>query len=208
MNVRGLPVGVLQANCYVLDDGERAVVIDPGGDADRIGSLLARDGLELTEIWLTHAHFDHVGGLTPLLASSHDDVPLRMHPDDAPLLAGAADHASMFGIEIPEPPKAWQDLRHDEALAFGGERVQVLHTPGHAPGHVAFWIPSETVVIAGDALFRGSVGRTDLPYADHDRLIASIREHLLTLPADTEVLPGHGSVTTIGREARSNPFLT
>lgn len=207
MNVRGFPVGPLQANCYILDDGDRAVVIDPGGEADVILSFLARHGLQTHEIWLTHAHFDHVGGLAPLLASLEDDVAVRMHPDEAPVLEGAAAHAAAFGIEIPDPPRDWLDLHHGMALSFGHATVRALHTPGHAPGHIAFWLPSEGVVLAGDALFRGSVGRTDLPYGDHDRLISSIREHLLTLPPDTEVLPGHGEATTVGREAATNPFL-
>lgn len=208
MNVRGFPVGPFRANCYVLDDGRRAVVVDPGGEADAIVGFLERHDLAVAEIWLTHAHFDHVGALAPLLDSLEEDVPIRMHPAEAPVLEGAAAHAAIFGVAIPEPPRAWVDLHHGVELSFAGAKVRGLHTPGHAPGHMAFWIPSERVVLAGDALFRGSVGRTDLPYGDHGRLIASIREHLLTLPPETEVLPGHGEPTTVARESATNPFLT
>lgn len=207
MNVRGFPVGPLQANCYVLDDGRRAVVVDPGGEPDEIQGFLGRHGLDLVEIWLTHAHFDHVGGLSPLLAAQPAPIPVRMHPDEQPIMAGAVQHAATFGIEIPEPPGETVALRDDEQLDFAGTTVHVLHTPGHAPGHVAFWIPSEETVLAGDALFRGSVGRTDLPYADHGTLIASIRRRLLTLPDATMVLPGHGPFTQIAQEAATNPFL-
>lgn len=206
MNLTGLAVGPLQANCYVLDDGATAVVVDPGGDAAAIGAVLRQRALDLAQVWLTHAHFDHVGGLAELL-SAHGDVPVRMHPADAPLLTHAARSAAAWGVLIDQPPTATVDLHDEEVLTFGGRDVRCLHTPGHAPGHVAFWIPEDGVVLSGDALFRGSIGRTDLPMGDHATLLASIEERLLTLPDETDVLPGHGPATTIGREKRSNPFL-
>lgn len=211
MNVHGLPVGPLRANCWILDDGARAVVVDPGGSPDDILGELRRRGVELHEIWLTHAHFDHVGGLADLLdatgGTDGERPPVRMHPADAPLLAAAAEAAAAWGVAIRQPPTDTLELHDDESLSFAGSEVRCLHTPGHAPGHVAFWIPSEGVVLAGDALFRGSIGRTDLPFADSATLLASIRERLLTLPPDTTVLPGHGPPTDVGTEARSNPFL-
>lgn len=207
MKIEGFPVGSLQANCYVLADGDRAVIVDPGGDADDILQQIDRSGLHVHEIWLTHAHFDHVGALAEVVASLPSGVPVRMHPADAPLLANAAQAAAAWGVRIPAPPTETVDLADGQTLELGGTAVTCLHTPGHAPGHIAFWIPSEGVVLAGDALFRGSVGRTDLPFGDREALLRSIREALLTLPPETVVLPGHGPATDIGTEARSNPFL-
>lgn len=205
MNIHGFPVGPLQANCYILVDGARAVVIDPGGEADTIEAHLADREVELHEIWLTHAHFDHVGALAELRRGA--GTPVRMHPADAPLLAHAADSGAMWGVSVPPPPTDTVDVADDEILSFGGARVHCLHTPGHAPGHIAFWIPSERTVIVGDALFRGSIGRTDLPGGDREQLLESIREKLWSLPPETIVLPGHGPATEIGTEKRTNPFL-
>lgn len=207
MNVRGMPLGPLQANCYLLVHEEDAVVVDPGGDPEAILRHLEEEGLRLREVWLTHAHFDHVGGLAGLVMSAEEPVPVRMHPADLPLLERAAASAASWGIEIPAPPTSTEPLAHGEILRFGDDEARCLHTPGHAPGHVAFWMPRTGVVLSGDALFRGSIGRTDLPFGDQPTLIASIRGHLLTLPPDTTVLPGHGPATTIAAEARGNPFL-
>lgn len=208
MNIRSMPVGPLQANCVVLDDGERAVIVDPGGDAAAILEQLEQDGLDIHEVWLTHAHFDHVGALADITSAAPPTLPVRMHPADEPILAHAAEAAAAWGVAIPRPPTDTIDLEDGEVLSFAGCEVTCLHTPGHAPGHIAFWIPAEGVVLAGDALFRGSVGRTDLPFGDRRALLASIRERLLTLPPDTRVLPGHGPETDVGTEAASNPFLS
>lgn len=207
MNVHGVALGPLRANCWILDDGARAVVVDPGDDPDEILAELERRGVDLHEVWLTHAHFDHVGGLAGLLEGFEADVPVRMHGADAPLLAAAAEAAAAWGVTIRRPPTDTVALHDGQELSFAGAEIHCLHTPGHAPGHVAFWIPSETLVLAGDTLFRGSIGRTDLPFADHGTLLASIRERLLTLPPGTAVLPGHGPTTDVRTEARSNPFL-
>ena len=207
MNVSGMPVGPLQATCWILDDGHDAIVIDPGGDGAAIHSRLRGDGLTLREIWLTHAHFDHVGGLADLLDALDPRVPVRMHAADRPWLEAADEAAAAWGITVRPPPMETEDLHDGEVLGFAGADVHCLHTPGHAPGHVSFWIPSAALVVAGDALFRGSIGRTDLPLSDTDQLIASIREKLLTLPPETAVLPGHGPRTDVRTEARTNPFL-
>lgn len=206
MEVIAVPLGPLQANAYLLVEGGSVVVVDPGGEGEELAAALRERGLELAAVWLTHAHFDHVGGLAALLRAA-PGVPVRMHPDDAPLLLGAVPAAARWGIAMEAPPADFLPLRHGETLEDGGARARVLHTPGHAPGHVAFYLEETGVVLSGDALFNGSIGRTDLPYGDQAQLLASIRRELLSLPPATRVLPGHGEPTTVADEARDNPFL-
>ena len=201
-------VGPLQENCYLLADpaSKDAVLIDPGDEAPRLLRALDERGLTLQALWLTHAHFDHVGAVAGVL--ERRPVPLYLHPADAPLLAQASASAARWGIPLKQPPADFLPLSDGQTLTLGGLRALCLFTPGHAPGHIAFHLPAEEVVIAGDALFQGSIGRTDLPGGDHARLLESIRTKLLTLPPQTKVHPGHGPATTVGREAESNPFLT
>lgn len=206
--LKRLTVGPLMENCYLLADERtrEAVLVDPGDEAPRLLAALDEDGLTLREVWLTHAHFDHVGGLAGVLEAR--PVPVRMHPADRPLLERAADAAARWLIEIPAPPTDTVDLADGERLRLGSLEVEVVFTPGHAPGHVAFWLEESGAVLAGDALFQGSIGRTDLPLADGPTLLRSIRERLLALPDETVVWPGHGPETTIGTERRENPFLS
>lgn len=209
-----LSVGPLQVNCYLLIVGDQAVVVDPGEEGARIAAELRSRGARLRAVWLTHAHFDHVGGITELLqeAAGEDGrakgcVPLYLHPADLPLLQHAVAAAARWSLQITAPPTDTVALAHAQLLELNGVKATALHTPGHAPGHVAFHFPHEGVVLSGDALFQGSVGRTDLPLADPQQLRDSIRSQLLRLPDDTLVLPGHGPTTTIGDERRDNPFL-
>jgi glyoxylase-like metal-dependent hydrolase (beta-lactamase superfamily II) len=200
-------VGPLQENCYLLADpaARAAVLIDPGDEAPRLLAALERRELALQAIWLTHAHFDHIGALADILDVHL--VPVCMHPADEPVLKRAAESAAVWGIAVRQPGTDPLPIADGEALKVGELTARCLHTPGHAPGHVAFYLEGLDVAIAGDALFRGSIGRTDIPFGDHEQLLTSIREKLLTLPPDTVILPGHGPETTVGLEVQTNPFL-
>jgi glyoxylase-like metal-dependent hydrolase (beta-lactamase superfamily II) len=199
------PVGALQANAYLLADGGRAVVVDPGDEPARLLAAVERHGAVLDAVWLTHADFDHVGGVAGLLEVRR--VPVYLHPDDAPLLASASHRAAAWGLTVAQPPTDTEPLADGMELRVGGVAARCLLTPGHSPGHVAFHLASEDLVLTGDALFRGAIGRTDRPFGDTATLLRSIRERLLVLPDATRALPGHGPETTIGLERRSNPFL-
>lgn len=205
MIIERFPVGPLQANAYVLVEGDVAVIVDPGDEPALLSEALARHGARLQAVWLTHADFDHVGGLAGLL-DAHP-VPVYLHPAERPLLQNAARQAAAWGLHIPSPDVATEPLADGLELTLGAVTARCLFTPGHTPGHTAFFLPDERTVLTGDALFNGSVGRTDRPFGDGPRLLRSIREKLLTLPPDTRALPGHGPETTIGRELRTNPFL-
>jgi len=211
LQILQLSVGPLEVNCYVLLVGDRAVVVDPGEEGERIAAALRERGASLEAIWLTHAHFDHVGGISALLENRPEgglaEVPVLLHPADDVLLKNAVAAAARWSLRIDAPPTDTMPLEHGQVLELGGVRVRALHTPGHAPGHVAFHVQEHSVVLTGDALFAGSVGRTDLPLSDGPQLLDSIRRELLTLPDETVVLPGHGPSTTIGAERFGNPFL-
>ena len=205
----------LAQNATIIAEGPGggAVVVDPGGDAARIAARLRELKVTLKEIWLTHSHLDHCGGVADLLALQEDGgaaIVLRGHPLERELRERVEEIAAYYGIppgfmkNCPEPNAP---LVGGESLNFAGEQFEVRFTPGHAPGHLAFYAPGQGLVIGGDALFQGSIGRTDLPGGNHQQLIDSINRELLSLPDVTRVLCGHGSPTTIGAERRSNPFL-
>lgn len=208
LSIRALTIGPVAANAYLVTDEATGatVVIDPGDEAPRLLAALEEAGHHPSEIWLTHAHFDHIGAVAGLREAF--PVPVRLHPADVPLYDGAARQAAWFGVSVRPPGVATVALADGERLALGHQTVEVLHTPGHAPGHVAFYAPDAGVLFSGDALFRGSVGRTDLPLCDPAALERSLRERLLVLPDATRVLPGHGPETTIGHERRTNPFVS
>lgn len=205
LDIHILPLGPLQTNGYLLCNDKQAVMIDPGEDVEVIEAKLEQTGCTLQAVWLTHAHFDHIGGLKGLL--EHHDVPFYMHPADQPLLANAVKSAQRFLIDIAEPPQNFAALEAGQVLSVGDVSFTCLFTPGHAPGHMAFYQAEQGILFAGDALFRDSIGRTDLPFADHATLLHSIHSQLLTLPEETKVYSGHGLSTTIGREKEHNPFL-
>jgi hydroxyacylglutathione hydrolase len=215
--VAGFPAGAFQTNCYVLapGPGEACVVVDPGQDAvDPLEELLAEHGLTPVAVLLTHGHFDHTFSVAPV-CDGHD-VPAWIHPDDRDMLADpmkgfSREAAAFFGgrIELREPREV-RTLDDGAALDLAGLRFHVDHTPGHTPGSVIFTTPTEEgveIILAGDTLFEGSIGRTDLPGGDPAQMMASLRDKLLTRDDTAFVLPGHGPTTTIGRERATNPYL-
>ena len=203
--ITNIPLGPLQTNGYILAADGHAVMIDPGGDAHLVLAELRRQDVVLDAIWLTHAHFDHVGGIADILKTH--PVPVKMHEDGAVLLRTAGDSARGYGLPFTDPPTEFTPIAAGERLTVGSTEVFTLFTPGHAPGHLAFHVPSSDVVFSGDALFQRSIGRTDLPLADHETLITSIVDKLLPLPGHTVVLSGHGPPTTIAEEREFNPYL-
>jgi glyoxylase-like metal-dependent hydrolase (beta-lactamase superfamily II) len=209
-----IPVTQIQQNCALLweEATKRAVVVDPGGDAPEIMRGIEHLGLTVEAMWLTHGHLDHAGGAKALKAALEArqgaDVPL-IGPDirDAFLLAEIEESARRFGLSGLEnvTPDRW--LREGEQLRIGALAFDVLHCPGHTPGHVVFVEQTRRFAILGDVLFRGSVGRTDFPYGDSAALIRSIRDKLLPLGDDIAFICGHGEGSTLGIERRTNPFL-
>ena len=205
MKIQTLTVGPLEENCYFLIDEStnRAVLIDPGDEPARINDALRASGATLESVWLTHAHFDHLGGLAGVLRAH--PVPVYMHPLEAPLHEVAVGAALRFGIRIDAPPPPDRELAEGDRVHVGSQELSVMHVPGHAPGHVAFY--NDSVIFGGDCLFAGSIGRTDLPFGDRETLDASVAR-LVALGDQLALYPGHGAATTIGRERRSNPFVT
>ena len=204
LQVAMFTVGPLQENCYLLTDRDAgtAVLVDPGDEAESLLEAVEESGCTLEAIWLTHAHFDHLGAVAAIVR--HTDVPVLLHPLDRPLYDAASASALRFGLTVESPPARTMPLEEGDILRCGSEEFTVWHVPGHAPGHVAFL--GHGLCISGDVLFAGSIGRTDLPGCDARAMQRSL-ERLSTLPPETQVLSGHGPVTTIAREAASNPFL-
>ncbi|MBY8917458.1 MBL fold metallo-hydrolase [Nitratireductor sp. L1-7-SE] len=204
-----IPVTPFQQNCTILfdEDIKNGVVVDPGGEVDRIRAAIDDNGITIESIWLTHGHIDHAGGAMDLREAL--GVPLiGPHEDDRELLANLENQARMFGLDQSVrnvTPDRY--LSEGETVSFGEHEFEVLHCPGHAPGHVVFFNRKARFAHVGDVLFNGSVGRTDLPGGDHDALIRSIREKLLPLGDDIGFLCGHGPGGRFGDERRSNPFL-
>jgi hydroxyacylglutathione hydrolase len=204
VDVRLLTVGPLQENCWIVrrDDGDRAVVVDPGDEASRI--ISAAEELTVEAILLTHTHFDHVGAVAAL--ARHTGAPVYCPEIEVRVLQDI--NAYVFpGFGPFEPYDPEETVRGGERLTLAGIDIDVIFTPGHSPGHVSYSIADEHILLDGDVLFQGSVGRTDLPGGDYRTLLDSIATLLSTLPDDTRVLPGHMGETTLGRERATNPFL-
>lgn len=202
-----LPVGMLQCNCSIFGDegtGE-AIVIDPGDQIDDILAVLGRHKLTVKAIVITHAHIDHVGGAAKLKAAT--GAPVYMNAKDQELYDGLEMQAAWLGVEPPERTSVDSPARDGDTLTLGQTSFHVLHTPGHTQGSISLWIPGENKLIAGDTLFRDSIGRTDLPGGDSRQILSSIHTKLMALPETAVVIPGHGPNTSIGREKARNPFL-
>jgi len=205
MILETLVVGPLQVNCYLVgcESTRQAAVIDPGTDVPMILKALKKHGLTLKKIINTHGHFDHIGGNRELLEATGAE--LLIHADDQPLLQLASQHAANFGLQTEDSPAPTGNFSDGDIIAVGDLQLKVLHTPGHSPGGVS--LLCEDHLFSGDTLFAGSVGRTDLPGADHQALLNSIKTQLAGLPDSTIVHPGHGPNSQIGEEKRHNPFL-
>lgn len=218
-----LPVGLLQCNCSILGDSATgdAIVVDPGDEVERILEIIRRHNLKVRAIVSTHTHIDHVGGLATLHKAT--GAPVMVHEADLPLYASLEMQAQWLGVPTPAMMRIQDFVTEGDAVRWGGFAARVLHTPGHTPGSISLLVEpggaaaGESDVahdargarrlLAGDTLFHGSIGRTDLPGGSFPQIISSIREKLLVLPEDMIVYPGHGDVTTIGFERERNPFL-
>jgi hydroxyacylglutathione hydrolase len=201
------PVGPLQCNCTLLgdEDAGEAIVIDPGDEVARIHRRLTELGLKLKQILITHAHIDHVGGALKLKRLT--GAPILLNENDLSLLKMMAMQAAWLGMPTPETAPPDESLVDGMRVGLDRYPAEVLHTPGHTQGSVSLHFAPMKLVIAGDTLFAGSIGRTDLPGGNYNQIIDSIQTRLLALPDETKVLPGHGPATTIGEERQSNPFL-
>jgi glyoxylase-like metal-dependent hydrolase (beta-lactamase superfamily II) len=201
-------------NSYLLGDAEAgvAIVVDPGGRADEIQATAERRGVRITQIVNTHAHIDHVSGVEALQALT--GAPFWLHPEAAPMLSALPQQARMFGLPEMAAPVVDRDIVVGEEIHVGGLSLEVRYTPGHAPGHVTLVTPEveyegrrRRLALCGDVVFRGSIGRTDLPGGDLRTLMTVIEREILTLPADTILLSGHGPATTVAQERATNPFI-
>ena len=202
-----LPVGPLQCNCSIIGDEatREAMVIDPGDDIDDVLAILGKHDLEVKQIVVTHAHIDHVGGAMKLRAAT--GAPILLNQNDLALLTMLDVQAVWVGMADPGRVEIDQSVGSADTVKAGSLSAHVLHTPGHTEGSICLYFPAENKLIAGDTLFAGSIGRTDLPGGSFEKIIRSLHQTVLALPDDTVVVPGHGPLTTIGEERENNPFL-
>lgn len=205
MKVIRIPAGIYAANCYIVysDKTKHGIIVDPGGDSDKILKIIEDKNINIDYIILTHGHGDHIGGVIQLL--NELEVPLLVHQDDLDMISDANMNLSNImpigSVEL----EADRLLKDGDSIKFGDLEAQIIHTPGHTKGGICIKIGDN--LITGDTLFQGSIGRTDLTGGDYDTIISSIKDRLLNFPEDTIVWPGHGAQSTIGSEKRNNPFL-
>ena len=208
LKIQTYTLGPVLTNSYLVsdDDSGRAVVIDPADSGQMLVEEAQNNGFMIEAVWLTHAHFDHLGGVADLFNELGSTPQVALHPNDMPLWH-AQGGAPFFGLQIDPGPEPTIELIDKELLYIGRYQFEVRHTPGHTPGHVVFYCLSEDVMFCGDVIFQFSIGRTDLPGGDYNTLIQSIRTKILILPDETRLLPGHGPETSVGVEKLNNPFL-
>jgi glyoxylase-like metal-dependent hydrolase (beta-lactamase superfamily II) len=208
LDIVTLVLGPVETNCYLLADSEskQAVVVDPAWDGARIRAEVLQRGWQLTGLWITHAHFDHIGGAAAAVRNLTPRPLVALHPADQDLYQSQGG-AGLFGMRIETPPVPTILLHHGDILQVGGWSFEARHCPGHTPGHVIFVCQAAKVALVGDVIFAGSVGRTDLPGGSYYGLLHSIQTQVLSLPDDTRLYSGHGDVTTVGIERGENPFL-
>ena len=209
LNYRIIPVTPFQQNCSLIwcEKTRRAAVVDPGGDLEKIRAAVAEEDVTVEKILLTHAHIDHAGGTAEL--SKELGIPIEgPQKEDNFWIVGLPQQAQMFGFPAPEvfTPDRW--LEDGQQVTVGNQTLEVLHCPGHTPGHVVFCHKESGLALVGDVLFHGSIGRTDFPKGDHATLIRSIREQLFPLGDEVAFIPGHGPMSTFGRERATNPFVS
>jgi glyoxylase-like metal-dependent hydrolase (beta-lactamase superfamily II) len=204
-----LVLGPVATNAYLVGEknSHSAVVIDPAWDGALIADEAKRRGWQIKQIWLTHAHFDHIGGVAALMKSVQPAPSIALHSSDLALYR-AQGGAALFGIRVEQSPEPTVPLKHGQMLRLGDRTFEVRHTPGHTPGHVIFYCAAEKLVFCGDVIFWGSIGRTDLPGGSYDTLMQSVHLQILSLANDTRILSGHGGETSVGVERRENPFLS
>jgi glyoxylase-like metal-dependent hydrolase (beta-lactamase superfamily II) len=202
-----LPVGPLQCNCSIIGDenSREAMVIDPGDDIEDVQAILAKHNLQVKQIVITHAHIDHVGGAMKLRAAT--GAPILLNQNDYALLKMLDVQAAWIGVATPGEVKIDHSISTGDHVSAGSLQANVMHIPGHTEGSVCLYFPAENKLIAGDTLFAGSIGRTDLPGGSMQKIMRSLHDTVLALPDETVVVPGHGPLTTIGTERESNPFL-
>lgn len=208
LQYQSVPVTPFQQNCSIVwcDQTMKGVIVDPGGEVNHLITIINTLGVELEKIVLTHGHLDHVGG-TPELTSVMNVPVIGPHIDDAFWLQGLMNQSQMFGFPPIDPFEPTQWLQDGDTIVFGKEVLQVIHTPGHTPGHVILYSESARIAFVGDVLFNGAIGRTDFPKGDYQTLINSIKNKLWPLGNDVRFIPGHGPESTFGQERKTNPFV-
>lgn len=208
LEILTMVLGPVVTNTYLIADPDthEAAVIDPAWEGKTIFKAASQRGWDIRQIWVTHAHFDHIGGVAELARACNPPPVIGLHPADLPIWQ-AQGGAALFGMRIEPPPEPTLQFQHQQVLRLRSYEFEVRHVPGHSPGHVVFYCAAQGVVFDGDTLFWGGIGRTDLPGGDYETLIEAIRAQLLSLPDETRVLSGHGEETSIGQERRWNAFL-